>query len=402
MKKLLDRQRCMFAASMAVAVTMLVACSSSSTSSAASGAAKTITVMTWSSYTAATLATPENLATVKAGIASLNAAGGINGDHVKLISCDNLNSPDGQINCVREAVSDHVSAVIGSETTFEPAEVFALLQQAKIAYIGGAGVTPNELSSPVSFGAGGLAAWFVGSAATIQSQGFKHPAIIKCEIVNCSYSATVISTALKSDGISVVRSVTAPLATTDYSAIAADAVRGDVDSIVFSGSPAQLLPLRKALNEQGFKGPVVLPDAELPSNYQSVLSGVSSELLVAFLMTPSSDTGNPAIAKFRAAMAKYAPSSAITPDTVRCWWAVQLFAAIAAKAGGVSSAQILAAAQSLKIGEIKTGITAPVPVAATSPVKAYPSVGFDPLVQYVKIQGGKVTPIGPFVNPFTS
>ena len=79
-----------------------------------------------------------------------------------------------------------------------------------------------------------------------------------------------------------------------------------------------------------------------------------------------------------------------------------MFAAIAAKAKGTSSAQILAAAQSLKTGEIKTGITAPVPVAVTTPVAAYPSLKFDPFVQYVKIQAGKVTPIGSFVNPFTS
>jgi len=374
--------------------------SDSGASENASGAA--IKIMTWSSYTAPTLAQPENLSAVKAGVDAINAAGGIKGHKIDLISCDTLNSPNGTTACSNEAIADHVTAVVGSQTVLQPQIVFPALQKAGIAYIGGDGITPNELQSPIAFSDSGIQGWFVGVAKQLESAKLNTPSAVECEIPSCSYTVQVIQGALKGSSVALVRTVVAPLSTTDFTAAAAQLVQGNVDSVIFAGSTSQLVGITKALREQGFNGPIALADVQLPSNFQTALGSSANGMLVTYLVVPPSTTSNPGIKKFRAQMAKYAPTASITSDTVRCWWGVQLFDAIATKAPALTAASILSTAKGLKPGEIVTGVTPPVPVLAKSPVKSLPGLRFDPMVIFTKIVKGMPVPQGNFVNPFKS
>jgi ABC-type branched-subunit amino acid transport system substrate-binding protein len=390
----------------------LAACSSSSsstsslstdsTSSGGSSAAgdAPYTVITWNSYSSQAAPFPESLSAANAAVQAINAAGGINGRKIKLITCDDGYDPNKTIACAQEAVQDKVSAVVGASTTLETSEVFQILQQAGIPYIGGDGISPPELQSTISFSEAGSAGQFYGLVAALKSAGDTKLAVVKCEVTNCDDVANYVVAAAKLDGVTLVRQVTAPIATTDYTAAAATAIRGGVDGVIFVGSPPQAVPLVKALHGQGFKGNFAAADVEFPPNYLSALGSDAHNVYVVYELCAPTDTSYPGVVKFLATMKKYAPSAALTAVSLQTWWGFQIFSAIAAKASGTSSAAILAEARSLPAGSINVGVGPSLPVAKTTPLTGFPGLAFDPEVAVSLITNGTPGP-SKLTNPFT-
>lgn len=375
--------------------------SSSGGTAAGSGASSTpYTVMTWYSYTSQIVPFPESKSAAEAAVDALNAAGGVAGRKIKLITCDDQFDPNKTVDCAREAVQDKVSAVVGASTILEPQEVYQLLQQAGIAYIGGDGDTPPEHQSTVTFSEPGAAGQFYGLVAAMAKAGDTKLAVVKCEVANCTNVAQYVVAAAKKDNVTLVRQVTAAIATTNYTAAAAEAIRGGVNGVIFVGSPPQAVPLLEALHGQGFKGAFGAPATEFPPNYLTSLASNANNIYVCYDLSAPTDASNPGVSKFMAAMKKYEPSAALTAVSLQTWWGFQLFAAIAPKAKSTSSAAILASARSLPVGSINVGIGPALPVSKTSPLAGYPGMAFDPEVAISLITNG--TPgASQLVNPFS-
>jgi ABC-type branched-subunit amino acid transport system substrate-binding protein len=357
-------------------------------------------IMTWGSFTGTSLTNPETVAGAKAAAAVINAAGGVAGRQIQVITCDTELDPNKQLGCARQAVSQRVSAVVGSTTSVQAAAVFKLLEESHIGYIGGSGTTPTELQSPIAFSLPGLPGWTYGVVSALASAGVKRPAIITCDSANCDVARQLYTDAFAKKKVPVVRSVVAPLATTDYSAIAANAIRGGVDGIAVAGSPNQLIGLVTALRSQGFTGPIGLPDVLLPPNY-TILGSKADGLMVAYLLEPPTEATNPGIAKFIDQMKQYDPSAKLSAQSLQAWWGVQVFAGIVAKSKSVNAADVLAAAKALTPGELTPPIGPKLPVGGAPGLEGYTGLSFSQDVSIATFKNG-LPVVGPFFNPFTS
>jgi ABC-type branched-subunit amino acid transport system substrate-binding protein len=363
------------------------------------GSAAPFTIITWGSFTGVS-AYPEIVSGAKAAAAAINAAGGVAGRKIEVMTCDTELDPNKQLDCARQAVSQRVSAVVGSSTNVQAAAVFTLLEASHIGYIGGNGLTPAEFQSPIAFSLPGQPGWTYGVVSGLVSAGVTKPAIITCDTAACHVGEQLFTAAFAKKKVPVVRSVIAPLATTDYSAIAANAIRGGVDGIAVTGSPNQLIGLVTALRSQGFTGPIGLPDVVLPPNY-TILGSKANGLIVAYLLEPPTEATNPGIAKFIHQMKQYDPTAKLSAQALQAWWGVQVFADIAAKSKSTDGADVLAVAKALKPGELAPPIGPKLPVGGTPGLKGYARLSFDQEVSIATFKNG-LPVIGPFFNPFTS
>lgn len=344
---------------------------------------------------------PEYLAAAQAATSEINAAGGVNGHPIELNSCDFVSDPNKEVACFRQAVQDKVSAVVSGPVYLQTAEDFKLLADAKIPYIGGPGISQDELSSPITYGVAGTIGDMYGDAKALLDAGVKHPALVRCDTGSCVQSEGYFKDALKllSGGtVSLVRSVVVSLTQVDLTATAAAAVRGGVDGVAFTSVPTQTASLVKGLRQGGFNGAFSTSDTDVTPSVVQSLGDLANGVHVVHILTPIGDTSNPAVSEYLADIKKYQSGANTDDGGFNAWWAVKLFAAIAKTASSTDAAGILAAIQNAAPGTFSTdGAAPPLPVTSTSPVPAFPNMGFDP---EVKITNSATVYTGSFVNPF--
>ncbi|MFJ8132861.1 ABC transporter substrate-binding protein [Streptomyces hydrogenans] len=129
---------------------------------ATGGSREPVTVMTWAPDQTRATNMPGMPAMAQAYARWVNAQGGIDGHELRVLTCNEQNTPTGAAACARRAVREHAVAVVGSYSQNGRA-FMAPLEAAGIPYIGGYGVTEDEFTSPLSYPVnGGLAALIAG------------------------------------------------------------------------------------------------------------------------------------------------------------------------------------------------------------------------------------------------
>ncbi|WP_069769503.1 ABC transporter substrate-binding protein [Streptomyces sp. LUP30] len=109
-----------------------------------------IVVMTWAPEATSATNEPGMPAFARAYARWANAAGGLNGRKLKVLTCNEHNDTVAAAKCARQAVKEHAVAVVGSYSQHSDA-FFPHLEGAGIPYIGGYGVTNAEFTSPLSY-----------------------------------------------------------------------------------------------------------------------------------------------------------------------------------------------------------------------------------------------------------
>ncbi|MEV6352103.1 ABC transporter substrate-binding protein [Streptomyces hydrogenans] len=129
---------------------------------ATGGSREPVTVMTWAPDQTRATNMPGMPAMAQAYARWVNAQGGIDGHELRVLTCNEQNTPTGAAACARRAVRENAVAVVGSYSQNGRA-FMAPLEAAGIPYIGGYGVTEDEFTSPLSYPVnGGLAALIAG------------------------------------------------------------------------------------------------------------------------------------------------------------------------------------------------------------------------------------------------
>ena len=105
---------------------------------------------------------PQTFAGAQARVEAINADGGINGHPIELIECDSNLDPNQEKACIDQAIAEQVSAVVSSSIFFTP---LTSLEEAGIPFIGAQGITPDQLSNPISYPFSGVQGWFQGQVA---------------------------------------------------------------------------------------------------------------------------------------------------------------------------------------------------------------------------------------------
>jgi ABC-type branched-subunit amino acid transport system substrate-binding protein len=301
-------------------VTVLAACSSgSSSSSAASGGGnastsssgkspvKLMVILTENSDAANQ---PEAAGGAEAAAKAINAAGGINGHQVVIETCNDQFDPNVAAQCARQAVSDKVVAVAGSTTDYGES-VLPVLADAKIPFIGGEAVTPQETNlSPVSFPlTAGIPLQIRGDGIILADMGMKDIALGSLDNPQGAVANAPITTMLKSGttpngkAVHYAGNVNLPLTASDYAPIASEFHAAGAEGAVLSSSTQANSATIKAVQQLGYKLRFASFDFVFGTAAIAALGSAGEGMVIDPSLPPTNATNLPGIKEFTTEMA---------------------------------------------------------------------------------------------------
>lgn len=396
-------------ATLTSAALVLTACGSddgdSGGGSGSGGSQSEISIGSTVSLTSAAASFPEVKQAQEAAVASINAAGGVNGKKLKLTVCDGKFEVNAELGCFRTLLRDKVSAIVGPVLIAGTgASEYKAAEQAKTAVIGSPAYQPGELVSSAAFPLGpSVVGGTYGAVYGLLKQGAKKISVFGDANNPAANSIVELSKqALGEIKMSPVNVVVGDTSTDPtLMSAAAKAIGNGTDGIVITGAPPSMAKSVPALRAQGYKGLIATIDGALPGPVVSAIASSADGMIVA--SQTAFPEQSPASDAFLADMKKYAPDAPLDFFAIQAWSSVKLFAAVATQAKATTSQEVLTAFENLS-DAVDIGTLAPYKVAGvTSPVTG----GFEPAprmfnqqVQLGTMQGGKFVSNGGFVDPF--
>ena len=252
------RARRSLCAAIAVAAIAISGCASSSsanttggTSGGGTSSSNEVTAMMITDVTdpgGTSLQYPINESMGQATADWINANGGINGKKLNLIICDSQTDPNQTAACAREAVADHVVAVVGTYAA-NGAQIPPILQAANIPYMPSYPVAPAEFTSPISFPTTSTPFILTGMGY-IAGQECQHPTLLSYQQPSTDFNDESINAGVVSEGKKLLQTIVVPSNTTDYAPIAAQAIKG-ADCLIIYGTATMSGGLLPALQQAG-------------------------------------------------------------------------------------------------------------------------------------------------------
>ncbi|KAA1394218.1 ABC transporter substrate-binding protein [Aeromicrobium ginsengisoli] len=209
-----------------------------------------VTVMTIAPVDTAAINQPEIMEAAKASAKALNAAGGLGGHEVKVITCNDGNDPNTAAACARQAVSKKAIAVVGGFTT-SGASIVPIIAKAGIPWIGPPGFSADELASKDSYPliAGSVA--FAGLGQRAAKDGCKTIATVLYDVPTAVSAATLIANGVKAGGGAKPTDIKVPTTTTDFASVAKQI--GEVDCAILGLPNDQIVATAVAGKSVGVK-----------------------------------------------------------------------------------------------------------------------------------------------------
>lgn len=204
----------------------------------------------------------------------VNDNGGINGRPLEVTVCDEQGDPTAAANCVRKAVQDGVTAVVGSYG-FTGDVTIPILEEANTAYFGACCVnSAAELSSPIAFNMGNGPMYGPALAKRALEDGHTNVGLVLIDGAQ-SYEAP-IKNALEALGSTLVKTVILPAEAQDYSPQVAEATDGtDALIMIVSEGPlkAWMAPFAASGSTAQLYGPQGNLDPAVAVGYEELLNG---------------------------------------------------------------------------------------------------------------------------------
>jgi branched-chain amino acid transport system substrate-binding protein len=242
-----------------------------------------------------------------------DSLGGFNGAPLKLTPCITDASPASGANCSRKLIGDKVVAVVGGED-FSTSGSIPPLEKAKIPYVGGIPILPDESTNPISFQFSG------GSSGAFSAQDQYIAQTVKAKKVNIITTANPAGLAaattfgakiLAKLGVTDVKSVQAAADAADFTAPVQQIAANNPDAIiVLFGSPgcSRIMQARGSL---GITATTFYPGSCLTSaEVKAGGAGAAGALFNSDNMLFTGD--DPQVVIWRAQMAKYQPSAVLS------------------------------------------------------------------------------------------
>jgi len=397
----------------ALVATLVAACSSSKTksgggtpsSAATSGSSAAISPATGSPVTimimavknTPVLAQQEQFDAAQARVDYLNDHGGVNGHKLVLEQCDTKLDPNAEQTCLNKAVSDKVSAIVGSTILFSS---FKNLETAKIPLIGAQGITPSQLQSPIAYPFGSIFAWFAGMVAMAKSDGVKTISVDYLQTASAQFSDGVVLDRAKSLGLTAKTNLGTALTTTDYTADAATLTKDNPDGVIVVGSTGTAPPLIKAIKAGGYTGKIYCLSADFTEQNLATFKDALEGVRVSNAAMPLDNNSDPGVQAYKADMAKYEPSSKQDENGELGWSGVEMFYQIMKSATAFTGADVIAAAEALTTS-IPVGPYGQIYTTGKSPLATYPRL-FNHHYVPSTIKSGKIVADGGFADVFSS
>ncbi|WP_063774810.1 ABC transporter substrate-binding protein [Kitasatospora azatica] len=186
--------------------------------------------------------------------AEIDAQGGISGHRLKVLTCNEHNTADGAAACARQAVDAGAVAVVGSYSQFGDT-FMPLLENARIPYIGGYGLSRPEFTSPISYPvAGGTPALIAGSGRQLVAAGCRTVSLIRPDTPAGDNLVGALAGALNPAGVKLT-DVRTGEKSTDYTGQAKQAIGDDKPNncVTAALGPVPTLNLLDSLRRQPHK-----------------------------------------------------------------------------------------------------------------------------------------------------
>lgn len=209
---------------------------------------ETVKVMVYGSLSQVPFVLPQIETGAKAATEHVNAAGGINGKKIQLITCDDQMNPNSATACGRQAVDEGVAAVLGTFSLFSD-NVLEQITPAGIPLIQSDAMNKGELTSKNSFPV--LAAVTPNFAALLglKDRGCADFVIAAPQSATSEYALGLVEPVAKTVGVEA-NAVMYPAGTTDFTSVAAQLVAKS-KCIIFGGGSADSAATITALKQTG-------------------------------------------------------------------------------------------------------------------------------------------------------
>ncbi|MGW4688658.1 ABC transporter substrate-binding protein [Streptomyces sp. NPDC004244] len=163
------------------------------------GPTDTITVMTFAPQDTSATNMPGMTGMAKAYEDWVNASGGINGHKLRVLTCNEKNTPSGAADCARKAIAEKAVAVVGSYSQHGRA-FMAPLEVEGIPFIGGYGVSAEEFQSNLSFPVNGGQPVLLAGAGRQLGRACSHVALVRPDTLAGDSMPILLNAGLRSDG----------------------------------------------------------------------------------------------------------------------------------------------------------------------------------------------------------
>jgi len=262
-----------------------------------------------------------------------NAAGGVNGHPIQVITCNDQADPNQAVTCAREAVADKVSALVGGLTLYDDA-VFPIIAAAGIPWIGLNPLGSLGYTSPDSYATGASAFTYTAAAYYAGKECSKVAAISVDTPTDTALLNNFAIPAMADAGKKFVSTVKVQITQTDLSGPAAQ---------VSQAAPCLYMQLPPQLSEAMVKA---LQANGSHMNLYSITGTFTNQVMDA---APSVTDGATVIAETppavtsarwagtRAAIAKYSGAGSVdlaNDNVLNTWTAMQIYADVAAAVKG--------------------------------------------------------------------
>jgi ABC-type branched-subunit amino acid transport system substrate-binding protein len=268
-----------------------------------------VVVMTWAPVNTKATNMPGMPAMAQVVEKYVNAAGGLNGRKLKVLTCNERDDSIAVTHCAQQAADAGAVAVVGSYSESGSAFTSAL-ESSGIPYLGGYGITEDEFQSLMSYPVnGGLPALLAGSGRQLADL-CKRVTLVRPDSITGDQFPIFLDTGLKTGGRSAARDIPSADDSSDYTDVAARAVGDDKHSSCVSAVLGDhTSTFFDALRRTGDTRPKVQLSSVIGSVQQSVVDstgGPDSPLEHAYITSWYPPATDPKWAEMKAAVTKYA------------------------------------------------------------------------------------------------
>jgi len=316
----------------ALVALVLTGCGSGGNSSGAGG---TIKIYQLAPIQSQIVSLPFMKTSAEAAVAAINAAGGVNGTKLELVTCDEKWDPNEAIKCAQEAVAEKAAAVVGSLTA-GGSQVMPILESAGIPYLGGNPASPIEAQSKASYlidsGVPGYSALPIAAA---KYMGAKKVVATMLDNSNVPSNEEYLKVGDQVAGVNSVGNIIIPADAVDYSLYAQRLEASGADAIMaIPAGPDQVVKIYNSLKAIGSDLKMIGPANSFP---QSAIDQAGKIADGTWLISgiPNADGSNEWGKAYVAEMAKYKPGEKVIGTVgMRTWAALHLFVEVAKTVNG--------------------------------------------------------------------
>jgi ABC-type branched-subunit amino acid transport system substrate-binding protein len=309
---------------------------------------------------------------VQARAAALNEEGGVNGQPVEIVTCDDKFDINAATACGRQAVDEGVVADVQGFSIFGDA-VIPLLEAAGIADIGASALSIADATNPVSFKlSGGAVSSGAAGGRFAADSGCTKAAVLAGQQPAAQIGVDYFTQVFEAAGGEVVaeeRLSSGTGANPDFTAVVAKFASADAECAWLFVTPTEAGQFVGANVQSGNPLPVFSNTSTIPSAVRDQLGeALDGTTYSATNAQPDIDEDDPNIMQMRDDLEAYGSDAVVTPTGFAAWAAADgLFQVMQTIDGEVTAEAVLAALNATSefpndaFGEVD--LTTPTPVA---------------------------------------